>query len=62
MKFIDVTPTWSALLPGMVAVLQNPKDTTEVRKAQEGIYQELRRMAQAADSWNEHVKKEHSND
>lgn len=46
---IDMTPTWSALLPMFVAALQHGSD--EGRKI---AREELQRMAQAADHWNAH--------
>lgn len=52
---IDITPTWQGLLPGMIAVLQNPKAQP---KSHEAIAIELGRMARAADQWNEHVKEQ----
>lgn len=48
---IDMTPTWSALLPAFVAVLED--GTQEGRRI---ARLELQRMAQAADYWNEHAK------
>jgi hypothetical protein len=53
MPYIDMTPTWRALLPIMCAVLEN-EDATEENKQM--IREEFRRMAQAADQWNAHTK------
>jgi hypothetical protein len=49
MKTIDVTPTWTAILPILLEFLKTPQN-------RESAVQELRRMADAADKWNEHVK------
>lgn len=46
MKSIDLTPTWLAILPALLAVIANG-DTVEARKAAEG---ELLRMAGLADA------------
>lgn len=46
---IDLTPTWESLVPGIIAVLQD--GTAEGQKK---MQIELRRMAQAADKWNEY--------
>ena len=43
-KTIDITPTWEALLPAMLAVLQSG-----TYEAKQDIRAELRRMAKAAD-------------
>jgi hypothetical protein len=45
METIDMTPTWSGLLPALLAVIQNA-ETVEGRKAAEA---ELMRMARIAD-------------
>jgi hypothetical protein len=45
---IDITPRWADLLPLFVAVLQDGNE--EGRAA---VSSELRRMAAAADRWNE---------
>ena len=47
MKTIDITPTWEALIPAMVAVLQNPKASKE---AVQGITEERTRLAKFADN------------
>lgn len=44
---IEATPTWSGVLPLLIAALQ---DGTE--EARDTATQELRRMAKAADLWN----------
>ena len=43
---IDLTPSWSALIPFMVAVLRNPEASEEAVKTIEG---ELMRLAQHVD-------------
>lgn len=53
-KYVNMTPTWSALLPGMIDVIRNG-ETYESRKLMEG---EFERMALAADKWNEYAKKQ----
>jgi len=49
METIDVTPTWEALMPAMVAVLRNPKASSESVR---GITEELTRLAKIVDSQN----------
>ena len=49
MKTIDVTPTWEALIPAMVAVLRNPKASKE---SVQGITEELTRLAKIIDKQN----------
>jgi len=51
MKTIDLTPTWSALLPAFLAVLESGTDA-----GKELVIAELARMARAADQFNELVK------
>jgi hypothetical protein len=46
---VDITPKWSALLPGMLAVLANPDAPFGSRRL---VEQELARMARAADLYN----------
>ena len=52
MQTIDMTPKWSALVPMLSLVLQQ----TDSEKTRREITEELVKMAQAADSWNTHVK------
>jgi len=52
----DMTPTWAALLPAMLAVLDNPDESFDVMNAKMNIRHELSRMARAADLWNKHTK------
>lgn len=54
-KTIDLTPTWSAILPAFLAVLENGTE-----KGKEAAREELKRMAQAADQFNELVKERSS--
>ena len=51
METIDLTPTWSGILPGLLAVIEN--GTGEGRQM---ARVELARMAQAADKYNELAK------
>jgi hypothetical protein len=46
---IDITPTWSALVPIMIEVLKNPR-ANEVAKAE--VTQELLRLAKIVDNQN----------
>jgi hypothetical protein len=48
---IDLTPLWSGILPALIAVLQTGGD--EGRKM---AIDELYRMAEAADNYNESVR------
>ena len=50
---IDVTPTWSALVPVMVEVLKSP---TVNNAAKAEVTQELLRLAKIADNQNERIK------
>ena len=50
-KTIDITPTWSALLPLMVEVLKNPNASTE---AKQEITNELERLGNHVDNLNNH--------
>lgn len=64
MKTIDITPTWSAILPMTLEVYkQYIKKLTncrsklpQVEQAAKEIESELKKMALAADNWNEHIK------
>ena len=49
---IDLTPTWTALVPVMIAILTTVKD----KKVVDDLTAELLRMAEGADKWNEYVK------
>jgi hypothetical protein len=53
MKTIDLTPSWSALVPAMLAVLENPKAEKE---SKEFIRGEFRRMAEFCDQVNKESK------
>jgi len=50
---IDITPTWSALVPIMIEVLKNPK-ANNTAKAE--VTQELLRLAKIVDNQNERIK------
>ena len=51
MRTIDLTPTWSGLLPALLAVIQDGKP-----EGQRLALEELRRMAKAADQLNIELK------
>lgn len=51
----DCTPTWESLLPIYLQVIRN--SATDNRIIDMAAVSELIRMAQAADSWNELMKK-----
>jgi hypothetical protein len=53
MKTIDITPTWTALIRPMIAVLKNKKADPESVK---GIEEEFIRMAKIIDNYNEEAK------
>lgn len=53
MKTIDITPTWQALLPTMLAVIANPKASHE---SKEVITEELMRLAKIVDDQNAKAK------
>ena len=50
---IDVTPTWSALIPIMVEVLKSPKANNT---AKQEVTQELLRLAKIVDNQNKSKK------
>jgi hypothetical protein len=52
-QYVDVTPTWADLLPGMLAVIANPDTPSVGRTMIEG---ELMRMARAADLYVQYRK------
>lgn len=45
---VDLTPTWSDVLPAILAVITNPKADHEARTL---MYKELGRMADIADRY-----------
>ena len=53
-KTIDITPTWSALVPIMVEVLKNPKANNA---AKQEVVVELKRLAKIVDDQNKKAKK-----
>lgn len=50
---IDITPTWSALMPIMVEVLKNPKANNA---AKQEVVVELKRLAKIVDDQNKKAK------
>lgn len=54
-QHVDITPTWSGILPLMLDIVSNPKAD---RQAREVMLKEFRSMARAADLYNEHAKSE----
>ena len=50
---IDITPTWSALIPIMVEVLKNPNAGYEDKQ---NVIFELKRLAKIVDDQNERIK------
>ena len=57
MKTIDITPTWSALIPIMVEVLKSPKANNTAK--QEVVF-ELKRLAKIVDDQNAKIRKKSS--
>jgi hypothetical protein len=56
-KTIDITPTWSALIPVMVEVLKSPKAN---HTAKQEVVVELMRLAKIVDNQNKKVKENDS--
>jgi len=54
-RTIDITPTWSGLLPVLLMGMDDPDSVT--REGRMIAKQELANMAKAADKWNAHCKK-----
>jgi enoyl-CoA hydratase/carnithine racemase len=54
---IDITPTWSALIPIMVEVLKNPKANNA---AKQEVIVELKRLAKIVDDQNKKLKENDS--
>lgn len=52
MKYIDMTPTWAAVVPLIVAGLEAGGT------AHSGALREMYRMAETADKWNAQADKE----
>jgi hypothetical protein len=48
MHTVDLTPTWSDVLPAILAVIQNPDAPQESRTM---MFEELGRMAKVADRY-----------
>lgn len=65
MKTIDCTPTWEGLIPVMIELIkQHAREVHPTEKQTENFLNtctEFRRMAQAADKWNVHVKQINEN-
>ena len=55
MKTIDMTPTWTGIIPAMIAIIKNPNASFESQKM---IQAEFLKMAKLADSYIEHVKEQ----
>tara|TARA_A200000159_G_scaffold64484_1_gene59664 strand:- start:587 stop:760 length:174 start_codon:yes stop_codon:yes gene_type:complete len=53
-KTIDITPTWSALVPIMIEVLKNPRANNT---AKQEVTVELMRLAKIVDDQNKKAKK-----
>lgn len=53
MRAIEVTPTWTGLLPWMLNVMVNEDPQNKGRIS---VEHELKRMAQAADKWNAYCR------
>ncbi len=51
---IDITPTWSSLIPIMVEVLKSPKANNS---AKQEVVVELKRLAKIVDDQNKYLKK-----
>ena len=49
---IDLTPTWTALVPVMIAILTEVKNPKTIKE----LTAELLKMAEGADRWIAHVK------
>lgn len=56
-KTIDITKTWAGMLPLLMAAI-----TDGTANGQRTAKEELARMAQAADHWNAHCKREKAGD
>lgn len=52
MRTVDVTPTWSSILPAWRAVFDNTSNPDAI----ESMWAEFERMAKAADNWNAFVR------
>lgn len=54
---IDITPTWSALIPIMVEVLKSPKANSS---AKQEVVVELKRLAKIVDDQNKKLREDDS--
>ena len=52
METVDATPTWEAMVPVLIYIIHN----AQTREGLKNVEPELRRMAQAADRWNQHCR------
>lgn len=50
---IDITPTWEGLLPALLAVIRGSENVEAIKN----VEAEFRKMARAADLYNESVRK-----
>lgn len=57
-EYIDVTPTWSAILPIWRRIVEDAV-TVEKPEQLERFWSEMETMAAAADRWNEECKLQH---
>lgn len=55
-KTIDITPTWTDLVPSLVLLIKKGKTAKNI------AIDELYKMAKGADLWNEHVSAEMAKD
>jgi len=53
MNTIDMTPTWTGIIPAMIAIIKNPDASFESQKM---VQEEFLKMAKLADSYVEHCK------
>lgn len=51
METIDLTPTWKQILPALLLILDRGS-----KQGRDSAIEELNRMAEAADAWNESVR------
>lgn len=51
METIDLTPTWTQILPMLLHVIEHGEEP-----GKQAVRDELRRMAKAADAWNENAR------
>lgn len=60
-EVVDVTPTWQGLLPAMLDLYAQKKNSVFSETSEAAglrlLIGEFEKMAKAADNWNEHIKK-----